>query len=405
MAKAKFEIIAGSIFLGVALFAVYRMPVVREVILKFKEIELKVIAGEIKEDERRYQESLKTRASVHLATIAGGVESGVRAKENLLISDLYLAEATLLSKSEVLGQRILRPQSLVDRIGGYQNDRSSEVAQLRSIAQSIEQQWRLERHLAVNQVTATLRLAMDRPSDREGRQVLMNVMHGIASDLSLVQNGSAYNLLGNLALAMDQRELAFEYLYQAYLNDRQHLPTLGSLGFALWKLNGDCHTSLRYSVEGYQLAWSQMNDFERREKQVLGLFNSMKAARPLLARAIEKRSSDVSAFFLERGKGIAQYLRAQYDSLRNTAVYCMAFERIQEPEARLIAEELWKSDPTDPDYLDTKAFVLMRFHKDDEEVREAARLLEAARGAAQDSHQRELAEHHLALVEKLKLAL
>lgn len=399
--KARF-ILGAMVVLIVALYAVYRMPFVREIALKYKEFELKVVAGEIKEAERRYQEGLSTRPSVHLASIAGGVEGGIRAKMDLLLSELYQAEVTLASANPKLAARILRPRPPETRIRDYRRDSATAMARLRDIANRIEQQRTLLRTLATQRVPATLLLAKDAPRSEQKARV-MAVIHTILSDRSLAQNGSAYNLLANLAFVLDRRELVFEYLYRAYLNDPEHLPTIESLGYALWKLNGDCRSAVSYTVDGYQLAWKQKTAFGARQTEIRAALDSLKATHPQTESAVQVRTKEVSELFALHGEKITAYLENAYERLRNTSAYCIAFERItdREQEARAIANELLNAQPADADFLDTKGFVLLRFQKSSDEIRQAIDLFRASSLAAMDSHQKELAEHHLDLARKL----
>jgi tetratricopeptide (TPR) repeat protein len=397
-------VVTGIVLAVVALYSVYKMSGVHEIIFKYQELELKVVAAEIKEAEQRYQESFKTRPEAHLASVISGVETGMAAKESVLSTEMYLAEAILATTDKVLAQRILDPRPLADRVRNYAKERSDGFALLRRIADGIEEQRRLVDRLKLSHVVAALKLTKDVATDREGATILARLIGNIASDRALSGNGSAYNFLGNLAFALRQPELAYRYLYQAYVNDPEHLPTLDSLSFALWKFNGDCQSSLTYAVQGYQKGWKHLNAFKSREKEILGLLGSVKSVWPPLGSMVDIRSAELADYFSKHGKDIVIHLTGQYDSLRNMAVYCMAFEHVQEVEARRIADELLNSDPNDSDYMDTKGFVLMRFQKNQGEIEQAAELFDKARHAARDSHQRELAEHHLSLVGKLGAA-
>lgn len=382
-----------------------RMGSVSEMTIKIKELELKVVARTIKDEEKRYQDGVKTWPKVHLTMIIDGVEKNARAKLNLLITDFYDVEYSLVSKGGALADRIISARGLDDRLRHYKDDHSGEAVALRQLSDRIERQRSLLGHLSKGSFIATLRSARDAASRQESDELVKSALNEIASDRSIGQNGSAYNLLGNLAFALDEKELVFKYLYEAYLYEGEHLPTLESLSYALWKLNGDCLTSLKYAEEGAKLAWSQLNDFKRKRKDIPELFSSLKSKQPALASAVDGRSTEVSRFFSEHEQEITKYLNNEHDYLQNTAAYCMAFERIQENEARHIADYLLKSYPNDPDYMDTKGFVLMRFYRNSDEVQEAARLFDNSSAGSKDPHQKELAEHHRALADKLKRTL
>lgn len=373
-----------------------------------KGIIVTAVSQDIKVEERRYVEQLPIRPADHITNIAEGIIAGIDKKIALLTAKVYLAEAqVVLTGGLTVPEKVLKQSSLSDRLRSYAVDGNNTFSVLKGLASRIEQHQQLATLLQRSRFFELLRGALAvTTQDERNRFVRLAMAEATQKESQSIGVGTLYNMLGNLAISTGDTNLAFKFLYEAYHYDNEHLPTLESLSFALWKFNADCRTAIRFSRDGYQLARTQVLQVPRDKLDTLSALKSLEQQQPSLAALTAQRIVEVSHFYSTTEEKIHGYLEGFYHRLEDIAAYCMAYERTDEAEARRLADALLAAAPEDPDYLDTKGFVVMRFSQSAGEVSQAVTLFRQAVDSSKgDQQQRELATHHLNLASTMQQKL
>lgn len=218
-----------------------------------------------------------------------------------------------------------------------------------------------------------------------GRQELLRIATSFEADLSLFPPGGAYNHLGNMAFGSGMNERAMSWFYRGSTLDPEHPFLYESLAYALWQINGDYRTALKYANLGLRNLERVVAEIAANAPDVERICTELLAKDPTLRPVIEpwrerfrEATGGTRTLYLDGPESLTNRFKVDF-------AYFSAMNRLNEKEARAIATELNEAFPNDPDYQDGRGFVLLLFSRSAAELDQAENLFKKAQDNPQAS--------------------
>jgi tetratricopeptide (TPR) repeat protein len=178
--------------------------------------------------------------------------------------------------------------------------------------------------------------------------------------------GSVYYyhyLLIQLHLYFRDLEATVTSAYEGVTRFRDDMNANLGLAEVLWFENSDALTAKRYYERALESATQTAATIDEEHRLTLGALTAARLQATGPKRDIIDR--EIDEVMKHRDSSVGKSLQGRYKgaqiALKNTIAYLAAVEGIDETKARAYAEEVYQSESTRPEYVDTYGYVKLRF--------------------------------------------
>lgn len=238
----------------------------------------------------------------------------------------------------------------------------------------------------------------------EAKKGLKEIANRLLIRTDLYSAGGYFNNLSVVSLGYSSPEETLRWLYQGIHIEREHILIYETLAYALWALNQDSRTALRYAEKGLELNGALVNQVKLDYQNSIEKYNELLRTEPSFSSLLQKKLKILHKQYPPIEALATEYANELEARFKNLVCYFSAIELTNQETARNYAEELHRRYPKDLDYQETLGFVLMRFSSTVEELETALGHLKSVKEYAQTPLTRDLASAHYQVgIEKRKL--
>lgn len=193
-----------------------------------------------------------------------------------------------------------------------------------------------------------------------------------------------YTFLARIYGALKEDEKALKYIYDGFILMPNDMNINSILADYVWPLHGNAIQASEHKKRALGVA-------ERNLKEVK---DNIADARDLLKKTEQKVKDKQNKIIISQEKKTLEKYKEDHQqellerfsaaqiAFKNGIAYFLAQEGIEEEIARKYSEEVYKKKPEDPYYIDTYAFVLTKFNRDETEIKKALLLFGEAENRA-----------------------
>jgi len=368
--------------------------------------------------EHTRQLELKTRDILSQGTIDSlrnlrGADEGILIKADRFAVKALLAESRLLLQHPELQDEIFSLDTDPEqRLAGYQRlIDARHIADFQGVIDPLQLEVNNRKFADhfLSEVQSKYATLVNQSAQLD-QQELCQRMTLIANDIrKLLKQYSVaviYDQLGNIALACGQNDETLSNFYTGlslYPTD-PHLQE--SLVYALWIVNENSYGALSAATKFMELIEPEPAAGNQELSEAFRLLNEVEKADPARALIVDRRIAGLRRRFDGFEPRWDHSVQNWKDRAVNQYAYFSALQGTNGPRARELMKSLFDRDnltKSDPEYGDTWGFVLMRFHRNEQDLDEAKRLFTyATQHRRPETTTYGLAANHLKELEALR---
>ena len=359
---------------------------------------------DIKEREAKRRDTFLPSPGATVRAVSN-VRSKFLLKARRLSLRVAVDEGRLLRAAPELTDTIAAlPADVAARRESYTRLKTAEslaavAANIDAVIRALEREEAYERAADALKQNEALYLRVANNLDQMDEAEICGALKLLASRLSPVADrypsGGLDNYIGNLAMSCKRFEDALAWMYRGYAEEPEHVPVYESLAFTLWSGNRDTFNAADYASRGLVMIQTETAAVAAELDAAQRAYADAAQRRPQSANALRGRMAALKRQFDVVNPEYTAFLRGFTERLMLDDAYFSALGFVNEERARAEVTKLLQIDSKDPDFLDAKGFVLMRFFKSPDERVEAGRLFREAAGSHRaDDNTKALAQEH-----------